>query len=159
MSEDILDKAYPSNVNVEIGKFSVVVSDTSVQTNGFALPGGSNAGKLLGVIQESLLPDNVADYSGGVYNIVSGTAWPTNAVPASGLGLGRRVRRIGISRCVAASAINRGDRVNVNDTQGRIKTINETAGTLVHELGIAEEAAVQAGDVIRVMITLIDRHT
>lgn len=157
MPDQILDKSYRLATSVEVGKFTVVVVDTSVYTDGCQVAAAANAAKPLGLAQSSIVPNSVADYSAGQYNIVSGTAWPTNSIPSTSAGRNIRVRRAGISQAVAASAIARGDKCNVADSQGRIKTINEVAGTLVHEVCEAEEAASQAGDVIRVRLTLIDR--
>ena len=158
-SEQTLKKSYRLDANVELGKFTVVIQASTNFADGCAVPGAANAAGILGVAQNSIIPSGTADYSGGQYNIVSGTAWPANAIPAQGQGEEVQVIRLGISRCVAASAISRGDEVNVADNQGRIKTASETAGTLVHILGVAEDAASVAGDVIRVLVNPRDRHT
>ena len=146
-----IDLAYKNAANVQAGKFTVVKSDTATFTDGFLVPAAAND-PFLGVLQESLVPDSVADYSGGQYNITSGAAWGANQVPSSGQGLMARVRQFGVSRCVAASAIARSDKVNIADTQGRIKTVSEAAGTLINVVGIALDAATAAGDVIRVLV-------
>jgi hypothetical protein len=159
MSEQILDKTYRNDANVEIGKFTVVVEAHANYANGCGVPAAANAANPLGIAQNSIIPDATTDFAAGVYQIVSGTAWPAGAIPASGLGRAVRVRKAGISQCVAAGVIARGDRLNVADNQGRVKTINEVAGTVVYEVGQAEEAAGQAGDVIRVRLTLVVRHS
>jgi hypothetical protein len=156
-SEQILKKSYRLAANVEIGKFTCVSPDSGTYVDGFVNPAAANAA-CLGVAMESIIPNATADYSGGVYGLVSGTAWPSNSIPAAGTGLACAVAKAGIVRIVAAGAITRGDRVNIADTQGRVKTIDEVAGALVHEVGEAETASTQAGDIVRVRLTLIDRH-
>ncbi len=151
-SQHILKAPYRLDANVELGKFTVVVASSTNYNDGCGVPGAANAAAVLGVAQNSILPAATSDYSGGTYNITSGTAWPANSVPAQGQGDEVQVMRLGISRVVAAGVIARGDEVNIADNQGRIKTVNEAAGTVVNVLGYAEEAAAAAGDVIRVMV-------
>lgn len=166
MGEQILDKSYRLASNVEVGKFTLVSPDVGTYADGCVPASGANVA-VLGVAQSSIIPEATADFSGGKYQIGSGSAWPTGAIPTSGVGRNVRVRRAGITQCIAAGVIARGDRVNsaastvVNGIAmlGLVKTINEAGGTLVHELGEAEEAAGQAGDVIRVRLTLSDRHS
>ena len=146
-----IDQSYHLNANIEIGKFTCLAPDTSVAADGCNVPSGAN-GQFLGVAQESILPDAMADYSGGQYTLVSGTAWPTGAIPASGLGRNIRTRMVGISRVVASGAITRGAYVNIANAQGQIKTVSEAVGTMINVVGIAIDAAVNAGDVIRVLV-------
>ena len=153
-----IDQSYHLAANIEIGKFTCVIADTSVYADGCNVPGQAND-VFLGVAQESILPDAMADYSGGQYTLTSGTSWPTGAIPASGLGRNIRVRQFGISRVVAAGAIARGAEVNINDTQGRIKAVSETTGTLVYVVGIALDAASNPGDVIRVLVVPYRKKT
>ena len=107
----------------------------------------------------TLIPSGTADYSSGQYNIVSGTAWPANAIPSTAQGEEVQVIRHGISRCVASSAVSRGDELNIADNQGRVKTVSESAGTLVYVVGFAEDAASAAGDVIRVLVSPYNKKT
>jgi hypothetical protein len=130
--EKLLSKSYRNAANVMVGKLTVVVVDNSVYTDGFRVPTAANDGPIAGVLLESILPNGFQDYRGGQYIIASGTAWPTGAIPDSGLGLYAGVWVEGICHVIAAGAITRGDRVNVADSQGRIKTINEVAGSLVY---------------------------
>jgi len=146
-----IDQSYRLAANIEVGKFTCLIADTSVYADGCNVPGAANA-VFLGIAQESIVPNSVADYVAGQYNITSGTSWPANSIPASATGRNIRVRQHGISRAVAAGTINRGDEVNINDTQGRVKSVSETAGTLVYVVGIALDAASAAGDVIRVLV-------
>ena len=121
-----------------------------MSADGCNVPSGAN-GQFLGVAQESILPDAMADYSGGQYTLVSGTAWPAGAIPASGLGRNIRTRMVGISRVVASGQITRGAYVNIANAQGQIKTVSES-GTMINVVGIAVDAAVNADDVIRVLV-------
>jgi hypothetical protein len=146
-----IDQSYHLDANIEIGKFTCVIASANNYADGCNVPGQAND-VFLGVAQESILPDAMADYSGGQYTLTSGTAWPSGAIPVSGLGRNIRVRQFGISRAVAGTAITRGSEVNINDTQGRIKPVNEAAGTQVYVVGIALDNAVNAGDVIRVLV-------
>jgi hypothetical protein len=146
-----IDQSYHLNANIEIGKFTCLAPDTSVSADGCNVPSGAN-GQFLGVAQESILPDAAADYSGGQYNLVSGTAWPTGVIPASGLGRNIRTRMFGISRVVASGAITRGAYVNIANAQGQIKAVSESSGTTINAVGVALDAAANAGDVIRVLV-------
>lgn len=150
--DQVLDKSYRNAVNQELSKFTCVVADSGTYADGCTVPAAANA-KCLGVLQTSIIPPGFGDYANGVYTITSGTAWPAGAI---GIGLGKncRVRKAGITSIRAASAIARGDFVNIADTQGRVKTVNEVGGTTVHIVGEAEEAATQADDVIRVRLIL-----
>jgi hypothetical protein len=146
-----IDQSYHLNANIEIGKFTCLAPDTSVYADGCNVPSGAN-GQFLGVAQESILPDAMADYSGGQYTLVSGTAWPTGTIPPTGLGRNIRTRMFGISRLVASGAITRGVYVNIANAQGQIKTVSEATGTMINVVGIAIDAAANAGDVIRVLV-------
>ena len=146
-----IDQSYHLNFNVEVGKFTCLSPDTTVYADGCALPAAANA-PFLGVAQESIVPDAVADYSGGVYNIVSGTAWPAGVIPATSLGRNVRTRLFGISRVVASGQISRGLYVNIADSQGRVKGVSEAPTTMINVVGTAIDAAQNAGDVIRVLV-------
>jgi len=146
-----IDQSYHLNANIEIGKFTCLAPDTSVSADGCNVPSAAN-GQFLGVAQESILPDAALDYSGGLYNLVSGTAWPTGVIPTSGLGRNIRTRLFGISRVVASGAITRGAYVNIANAQGQIKAVSEAVGTYINVVGIAIDSAANAGDVIRVLV-------
>jgi hypothetical protein len=146
-----IDQSYHLNFNIEVGKFTCLAPDTSVYADGCNVPSGAN-GQFLGVAQESILPDAMADYSGGQYTLTSGTAWPSSAIPASGLGRNIRTRIFGVSRVVASGAISRGAYVNIANANGQIKTVSESTGTMINVVGLAIDAAVNAGDVIRVFV-------
>jgi hypothetical protein len=146
-----IDQSYHLNYNIEVGKFTCLAPDTTLYADGCNVPSGAN-GTFLGVAQESILPDAAADYSGGQYTLVSGTAWPTGAIPTSGLGRNIRTRIFGISRVVASGAISRGAYVNIANAQGQIKAVSEAVGTYINVVGIAIDTAVNPGDVIRVLV-------
>jgi hypothetical protein len=62
------------------------------------------------------------------------------------------VRKAGIAEVTASGAIAVGAPVNVADATGKVKAINETAGTFVNCLGFAETAATSDGDIIEVFL-------
>jgi len=146
-----IDQSYHLNYNIEVGKFTCLAPDTTVYADGCGVPSGAN-GPFLGIAQESILPDAMADYSSGQYTLVSGTAWPANSIPSSGLGRNIRTRMFGISRAVASGAISRGVYVNIANAQGQIKTVSEASGTMINVVGAALDAAANAGDMIRVLV-------
>lgn len=147
-----IDQSYRLATSVEVGKFTCLVADTSAYADGCQVPAAANAA-FLGIAQESIIPDAIADYVAGQYTITSGTAWPANSIPAASAGRNIRTRLFGISRAVVGVVpINRGDELNIADNQGRVKTVNEAAGTLVYVIGIAIDAPTNVGDVIRVLV-------
>ena len=147
-----IDQSYHLDGNVEVGKFTALMPSSTNYPDGALNPSGANV-QCLGVAQESILPDAVADYSGGQYNITSGTAWPTNSIPTSGQGRNIRSRISGISRVVANAAISRAAIVNIAGTNGYVKTVSES-GTTIYPVGIALDAATAQGDVIRVLVNI-----
>jgi hypothetical protein len=146
-----IDQSYHLDANIEVGKFTCLAPSATNYADGCNVPSGAN-GQFLGVAQESILPDAMADYSGGQYTLTSGTAWPTGAIPSSGLGRNIRTRMFGISRLVASGAITRGVYVNIANGNGQIKAVSEAVGTMINVVGIAIDSAVNAGDVIRVLV-------
>lgn len=157
--DSILDKTGRLNSNVEIGKFTCLVISTGTYRDGVDVPSAANALNFVGVAQESILPNGFNDYVSGIYQITSGTAWPANAVPASALGRSIAYRMAGITRVIAAAAFVTGARLNIADSQGRVKAVSEAGGTEVQEVGWALDAATQTGDVVRMMITNVRRKT
>jgi hypothetical protein len=155
-----IDQSYHLDANIEVGKFTCLTPTATNYADGCNAPTAANA-PFLGVAQESIIPDAVADYSGGVYDIATGTAWPSGSIPSSGLGRNIRTRMLGISRCVASAAIARGNLVNIaaqgtygsylTNACGLIKTVSET-GVQINVVGIAIDAATNPGDVIRVLV-------
>jgi hypothetical protein len=78
-----------------------------------------------------------------------------NAAKIRGVAVGTRINGDGVSVRTegefpirAASAIAVGDDVNIADTDGRVKTVNEAAGTRVFLVGEALTPATQANDIV-----------
>lgn len=59
----------------------------------------------------------------------------------------------GIVRCTASAAIARGAEVSVAGASGQIKTSAPAAGVNSYVIGIAQDAASAAGDIIGVLLT------
>jgi hypothetical protein len=165
-TEVVLRKSYKSRDNVMVGKFTVAVLDTSNEGQ-FHISASANAGPIAGVATESLIPDAMQDYAAGKYITPSGAAWPSGSIPASGTGKGVSFAVApSIIRVLAGDTIAIGDRVNIKATttinavsvMGSVKAISETTGSTVYEVGEALSAAGQAGDVIRVRLTM-DKKT
>ncbi len=145
-----IDQSYHLNENVEIGKFTCLIPDSSISADGCVHASGANA-PFLGIAQESILPDAMADYTSGQYTIVSGTAWPAGSIPSSGLGRNIRTRIFGISRVVANAQIARHATV-ITAPSGYVETCPASSGTTYNVVGIAIDAASAQGDVIRVLV-------
>jgi hypothetical protein len=145
-----IDQSFHLDGNVEIGKFTCLMASATNYSDGCLNPSGANV-QCLGVAQESILPDAMADYSGGQYTLTSGTSWPSNAIPSSGQGRNIRTRMLGISRVVANAAIARMSLVNIAGSSGFVKTVSES-GVTIYPVGLALDTATQQGDVIRVLV-------
>lgn len=161
-SEQTLRKTYRLATSIQVGKFTVGVVDTSVYTDGFTLSASANAAKPVGIAQDSVIPFSNNDYSGGKYITASGASWSASSTPASPIGRALSFGVNGIFRAIAASAITRGDRLNQAATttinsvsmMGAVKTVSETTGNTIYEIGEALDGATNAGDVVRVRLTL-----
>lgn len=127
MAIHLLDKAYTNTEAAGLGAWLAVVQGASAHEA--KLPAAANAGSILGVTTFS------QDLQGA---------------PVT-------VRKAGIARVVAAGAVSPGDPVNLAGTSGKVKAIDEAAGTHVNCLGFAETAASADGDVIEVFISLHER--
>ena len=127
MSNYILDKAYKITDASGVGANLVVVQDTN--DGECALPGAANAAKILGVT----------------------TFAQSNQDKSVSL------RKAGVARVVASGSISAGDPVNIAGTSGKIKTVNESGGTLVNCLGFAETSASADGDIIDVFLSVHQR--
>ena len=127
MSNYILDKAYTVKEADGVSAHRVVVAGSN--PGECKLPSSANAGKILGV---TIFSQPYSDRS-------------------------VTVRKAGIARVVAAGAINFGDPVNIADSSGKVKAVNEPSGTLVHILGFAETSASSDGDIVEVFISIHDR--
>jgi hypothetical protein len=163
-TEQVLRKSYASTASIQVGKFTVAKLDTS-NVGQFVMSSSANDGPIAGVATESLIPDNAQDFSGGVYNTPSGASWPSNVLPASSAGKAVSFAIApSIIRCIAASAINIGDRlsmaatttINSVNVMGAVQTLSiatTTVGTFF-EVGEALTPATNPGDVVRVRLTM-----
>ncbi|MBN1867120.1 DUF2190 family protein [Candidatus Sumerlaeota bacterium] len=127
MSHYILDKAYKITEESGVAAARVVVQGTNAGE--CALPAAANADSILGVTVHSQAVQN--------QNVA--------------------VRKAGIARVVAAGAVSVGAPVNVADSTGKVKAIDESGGTFVNCLGFAETAAADDGDIVEVFISLHER--
>ncbi|MBX7247005.1 MAG: DUF2190 family protein [Candidatus Sumerlaeaceae bacterium] len=123
----LMDKSYKVTTSGGVSANRVLVQGPS--PGECAMPATANAAKILGVT---------------VHN------QPT-------LGRSVSVRKAGIAEVMAASSIAVGAPVNIHGTSGKVKTVNETAGTKVQCLGFAETAAAADGDIIEVFISIHER--
>ncbi len=121
--------------------------NTSTQADVFtAVPTAAN-GKVLGAAAEDLFEPGFKFDSTVDPTTVIGTA-PTSPYNLQG-------KRIGLVRkgrfpCIASGAISLGDVVNIADAFGRVKTVNEAAGTVINAVGIALTPASAANDIVEV---------
>jgi hypothetical protein len=161
-TEQVLRKSYASSASIQVGKFTVAKLDTS-NVGQFVITSTANDGPIAGVATESLIPDGMTDYAGGEYTIASGAAWPSNAIPSSSAGKAVSFAITpSIIRCVAATSVAIGDRVNqaaittINGVSmmGAVKPITETHPT-IWEIGEALTPATSPGDIIRVRLTML----
>lgn len=125
----LMDKTYRITNSGGVASARVVVAGAG--TGQCALPAAGNAGKILGVTI---------------------TSQPE-------LGRGVSVRKAGIAEVVASGAISVGSPVNIADATGRVKLVNESAGTKVQCLGFAETGCSSAGDIVEVFISVHERTT
>ena len=127
MSSYSLDKAYKIEEVSGVGAYYALVQGQMVGEA--KLPEVSNAGKLLGLTVHS------QTRQGGHV----------------------AVRKAGIGRATAAGPIGLGDPVNVEAATGKVKAIDEAAGTAIQCLGFAETSAAKDGDVIEVFLSIHER--
>ncbi|MCD6384204.1 DUF2190 family protein [Candidatus Sumerlaeota bacterium] len=127
MSNYILDKAYTITSENGVQAYRVVVVGSN--PGECQLPSAANDGKILGVTLFS----------------------------QENKGRNVTVRKAGIARCVAAGAINLGDPVNIADSSGKVKAINESSGTHINCVGFAETSASADGDIIEVFLSFHER--
>ncbi|MCL5271152.1 MAG: hypothetical protein M1457_11545 [bacterium] len=127
MASYILDKAYAITDEGGVDACKVLVQGTNAGEA--KLPAAANAGAILGVT--------------------------VHGQTLQGANVG--VRKAGIARVVAAGPVGVGTAVNVAGTSGKVKAIDEVAGTKINCLGFAETAAAADGDVIEVFLSLHER--
>jgi len=153
-----MKQAYTYAGTVQLGKFSAVVHDSSVYAkDGFNLPGGTNVGKVIGIVEEGIVPAGSSDYIKGSYEGISQAAWPTNVQPSTPQGIKRSVVFKGPIRARAAGAWSRGDRLVVANNLGQLAsvvTLGLAAGTVINVVAIAEEPAAAVGDTVQVNVDI-----
>lgn len=145
-----LTLGFRSDANVRINKFTALVQSTanpSTQSQQFAaVPAGPNAPGVLGVTVEHFVEPN--------YFVPQGTnpASVTGSTPTlyNLQGRGLTLQLNGVARCIAASPINQGQLVNIADNYGRVKAVNESAGTTVYPLGMAMHSVSNVNDIVQV---------
>lgn len=141
---------FRADANVRISKFTALVkssANTSTQSQQYlAVPGGANAAGVLGVTVDHFVEPNYFVPEGTDPSTVTGTTPTLYSLAAKGL----TVQINGIARCYAAGAINQGDLVNIADVYGRVKTVNEAAGTTVYPVGRAMHNVSNVNDVVQV---------
>jgi len=141
---------YRAKQNKRIHKYTAVTidaADTAQNQEYCDIPGGANVAAL-GLTTEHFVEPNYFVPQGTDPTTVTGSTPPTYSLagrPVSVCVAGR-------ARAVAASAINEGDEVNVADSSGRVKTVSESAGTLVYVLGRAQTKASNANDIVIVEV-------
>lgn len=145
-----LTLGFRSDANVRINKFSVLVQSTanpSTQGQQFAaLPTAANSSGVLGVLTEHFVEPNYFVPQGTDPSKVTGTAPTLYNMQNRGLAL----QVNGVARCIAAAPVNQGQIVNIADVYGRVKPVNEAAGTTVFPVGMALHNVANVNDVLQV---------
>jgi len=145
-----LTKSYKNDANVRILKYTALVQGPTNGAGFAAVPAAANAAGFCGAAIEDIFEPGVNPWVNGTPQYSSGSAPSAGAPTLQARNL--QVAKSGIVRLIAASAIAVGAAVNIADNQGRVKTVNEGAGTLVNAIGYAETAAVNAGDIVHVCL-------
>jgi len=145
-----LTLGFRADANVRISKFTALVqstANTSTQSQQFAaVPGAANASGVLGVTIEHFVEPNYFVPQGTNPTTVTGTTPTLYNLQNRGLTL----QVNGIARCLAAGPINQGQLVNIADNYGRVKAVNEGAGTTVYPVGMALHNVTNVNDVVQV---------
>ena len=141
---------FRADANVRIYKFTALVqsvANPSTQSQQFAaVPTTSNAPGILGVTVEHFVEPNYFVPQGTNPTTVTGT--PPTLYNLQNRGLTLQVN--GVVRCIAAGPINQGQLVNIADQYGRVKAVNETAGSTVYPVGMALHNGVNVNDTVQV---------
>jgi hypothetical protein len=141
---------FRADANVRINKFTALVQsvlNTSTQSQQFAaVPAAPNAAGVLGVLVEHFLEPNFFVPPGTNPTAVTGTTPTLYNLQNRGLTL----QVNGIARCIAAGSINQGQLVNIADQYGRVKAVNEAAGTTVYPVGMALHNVSNVNDIVQV---------
>jgi hypothetical protein len=145
-----LTLGFRADANVRINKFTALVQSTanpSTQSQQFAaVPAGANAPGVLGVTIEHFVEPNYFVPQGTNPATVTGTTPTLYNLQGRGLTL----QLNGVARCLAAGPINQGQLVNIADNYGRVKAVNEAAGTTVYPVGMALHNVTNVNDVVQV---------
>jgi len=145
-----LTLGFRADASVRVFKFSAMVqstANTSTQSQQFAaVPGGPNAPGVLGVTIEHFVEPNFFVPQGTNPTTVTGTTPTLYNLENRGMTL----QVNGVARCIAASPINQGQLVNIADNYGRVKAVNEAAGTTVYPVGMALHNVVNVNDFVQV---------
>ncbi len=129
--------------------FTKPATNTSTQADLYVgLPAGANVA-FEGAAAEDFLEPGFKFDSGVDPSTVTGTA-PTS--PYNFAGKRISIVKRGIFPMIAAGVIAQGDEVNIADAFGRVKTVNEIAGTAVHVVGKATRPTGAANDIVYVDI-------
>ena len=122
MSHYVLDMTYTLSGSTIVRRSAVVRA--SNYGNDVSLPTATNATKFAGIAMTS--------------QAIGGRALT--------------VRKLGVAEAIAAGAIAAGAPLNIADGNGRVKALNEAAGTKVECIGFAESSATTTGDIIKIYI-------
>lgn len=123
----LLEKVYNAEGRQPIPSQRVVVAGTTGEAR---LPHRSNADGILGVVT---------------------TPFGVRPIPCL------VVRKAGLVMVEAAGEIAFGEPVNIADATGRVKRVDEPAGTPVNVVGFAESSATEEGDLIEVFLQFHQR--
>jgi hypothetical protein len=141
---------FRSDANVRINKFTALVQsvlNTSTQSQQYAaVPAGPNQPGVLGVTVEHFLEPNYFVLPGTNPTAVTGTTPTLYNLQNRGLTL----QVNGVARCIAAGPINQGQLVNIADQYGRVKAVNEPAGSTVYPVGMALHNVANVNDIVQV---------
>ena len=141
---------FRADANVRISKFTALVQSVvnpSTQSQQFAaVPAAANAPGVLGVTLDHFVEPNYFVPQGTNPTSVTGTLPTLYNLQNRGMTL----QVNGIARCIAAGPINQGQLVNIADQFGRVKAVNEAAGTTVYPVGMALHNVTNVNDVVQV---------
>jgi hypothetical protein len=141
---------FRSDASVRINKFTALVAssvNTSTQSQQYtAVPTGPNASGVLGVSVEHFVEPNYFVPQGTNPTTVTGSTPTLYNLMNRGISL----QVNGVARCIAAGAINQGQLVNIADQYGRVKAVNEAAGTTIYPVGLAMHNVTNVNDIVQV---------
>lgn len=144
--------AFKADASKRIHKFTVLAK-SATQTSGqkdryAAIPAAANAPGILGVAIEHFVEPNYFVKEGTDPTTITGTT----PVLYNLTGRPIPLQVNGYAKLIAAGAISQGDGLNVADAYGRVKTVNESSGTKVYVVGIAQNNVSNANDIVEVLL-------